>query len=85
MPATPQDKELKDLLCAQDILARREFSFDCGPTGGITVSRHGHVYGVWHFEGGRFRWTPTGYNAPTHQVESVADALRYSLVVISLR
>lgn len=83
MGANEQNAALKELLERQEVLRLRGFTIACGPTGDVVVDRWNHVRGVWHFRDANFHWTPVGNNEPTHRVETLEQALAYSLEVIS--
>lgn len=48
------------------------------PSGGVTLSRNGHVRATWTWQNGAFVLTASGSRSPRIEVETVAEAVRYS-------
>jgi hypothetical protein len=78
---TSQEKALLARLQKLDQLARRGLVAEAGDVCGVVISYGGHVRGIWHFDRGRFLYTPAGYNASTHQAGTVDDAVRITLTL----
>lgn len=49
---------------------------------GIIITRPGLNSGMWAWQDGAFTYTPQGRSEPTVEVETVAEAVQYTLNVI---
>lgn len=49
---------------------------------GVTITRPGRNRGMWTWQDGAFTYTPHGFSEPTVEVETVAEAVQYTLNVI---
>ena len=67
--------ELIEKLGRLPLLSEHGLRVEAAAPAGIIISYRGHVRGHWHARDGVFKYTPAGYNAPTHSVRSVAEAL----------
>ncbi len=82
--ANPDElRRLYEALCAQPILAERDFRFALEGHDRLVVNRGAHTRGIWRCAGNRFTWTPAGYNEPTHTVREADAAQRYTLIVLA--
>lgn len=83
MGANEHNTQLRDALEALAPLKERGFTASCGPTGAVVVDRWDHVRGLWHFHVHSYFWTPAGYGEPTYRCSGLAEAIDYTLEVIS--
>ena len=83
MGGNDQSHHLNTALSCNDDFAARGFVADCGPTGGVAISRGGHARGVWHYTNGSFYWTPAGNSAPVARVRSVRETVEHTMNYIA--
>jgi hypothetical protein len=78
MSAVIMEGQLASRLRSDSVLSQRGCTAARAATGGVTIERRGHHLGVWHWRQGIFAYTPAGYGEPTVEVETVAEAVRYT-------
>ncbi len=76
-------KHLLATLLGQPILAQRGYSFRIENGVELLAFRGQHLRGIWRCVERDFSWTPAGYSVPTHTVQDVDAALRYTLVALA--
>lgn len=74
--------QLLTRLQSMDALSQRGLTAEIGDAGGVVIYYSRHARGIWHHDKARFRYTPAGYGVPTHQAETVEDAVRITLALI---
>jgi hypothetical protein len=76
------ERELLERLRQQITFGQRGLSAEKGDPRGVMITYSGHVRGIWHWAGGRFRYTPAGYGVATHQADTIDEAVRITLAII---
>jgi hypothetical protein len=76
------EAQLIRALQAEPELARRGCTIVADTSSGVVISRPGRNRGVWAWLDGAFTYTPHGFTEPTVEVETVAEAVQYTLNVI---
>ncbi len=76
-----EEKRLIEALMEQEILLLKGFTFDLGEDIGVVVSQSAHVRGFWHYQSGRFAWTPGGYYEATVHTKVMDDAVAFTLTL----
>lgn len=82
MSSSIMETQLIRALQIEPELARRSCTITADATAGVLISRGGRSRGVWAWEDGLFAFTPHGETAPAVEVETVAEAVHYTLEVI---
>lgn len=72
------EKQLLRGLNADSGFAATGCTAQIAPSGGVTLSRMGHVRAIWSWQSGAFVLTVPGSRKPRIEVETVAEAVRYS-------
>jgi hypothetical protein len=68
-------------LQAEPELTRRSCTI-VATSDGIIIARPGRTRGTWAWRDGAFTYTPQGHSDPTVEVETVAEAVQYTVNVI---
>ena len=77
------NRELFDLLDANDTLRLKGFSLSYDQDGGIIVDRAGHVHGIWSHDSKGYAWVSPGNSEPRFRTEDVRSAVLYTVVVLA--
>lgn len=83
MSTAIMERQLLDGLAADRVLASNGYTAGASPTGsGVIVERQGYVRGLWHWQNGAFVLTAPGSHSPAVEVETLAEAIRYTRDVL---
>ncbi len=84
MSTAIMERQLLDGLSADSDLARKGYAATAGPAGSgvVVIERLGNVHGIWHWQNGVFVLTVAGAAGPAVEVETLAEAIRYTREVL---
>ena len=82
MSSSIMQAQLIRSLQAEPELARRGCNITAAANAGVLISRAGRPRGLWAWRHGNFAFRPQGALDPAIEVETVAEAVQYTLRVV---
>lgn len=82
MSSSIMETQLIRSLQAEPELAKRGCNIIAATNAGVLISRTGRPRGLWTWRDGGFQFTPQGAGEPAIEVDTVAEAVQYTLRVV---